>query len=80
MISFADSRARLSILSALIAVASILSARAQVVDFQKERAPIVEIHDLWRFHTGDDPDGKLGLGQSRLRRLRRGSFCVPTSS
>ena len=20
----------------------------------------MEIHDLWRFHTSDDPDGKLG--------------------
>ncbi len=30
-------------------------ALAQVVDFQNERAPVVEIHDLWRFHIGDDP-------------------------
>jgi hypothetical protein len=27
-------------------------ARAQVVDFQKERQPVVEIHDLWRFLFG----------------------------
>ncbi|HEY1803161.1 MAG TPA: SpoIIE family protein phosphatase [Terracidiphilus sp.] len=37
-----------------------IHARAQVVDFQNEREPVVKIHDLWRFHTGDDPDGKLG--------------------
>lgn len=37
-----------------------LCAQAQVVDFQEERKPVVDIHDLWRFHTGDDPDCKLG--------------------
>ena len=52
--------ARTCIASALLGVVAILCARAQVVDFQKERQPIVEIHNLWRFHTGDDPDGKLG--------------------
>ena len=31
-----------------------MCAPAQVVDFQNERAPMVEIHDLWRFHIGDD--------------------------
>jgi hypothetical protein len=34
--------------------------RTQVVDFQNDRLSMVEIHTLWRFHTGDDPDGKLG--------------------
>ena len=47
-------------MSALLGVFAILGARAQVVDFQKERAPVVEMDDFWRFHTGDDPNGKLG--------------------
>ena len=25
------------------------------MDFQNERLPVVEIHDLWRSHAGDDP-------------------------
>src|ERR1017187_8967193 len=60
MIATMYSQARSCIASALLGVGSILCARAQVVDFQKERQPVVEIHGLWRFHTGDDPDGKLG--------------------
>ena len=44
----------------MLAGAALLCARAQVVDFQSERLPVVEIHGLWRFHTDDDPDGKLG--------------------
>ncbi|MGA2848137.1 MAG: SpoIIE family protein phosphatase [Terracidiphilus sp.] len=48
-------------IAVLVLALSVLPlARAQVVDFQNERQPIVEMHDLWRFHTGDDPDGKLG--------------------
>jgi len=53
-------QARTCIAAALLGVVAIVCARAQVVDFEKERQPIVEIHDLWRFHTGDDTDGKLG--------------------
>ncbi len=60
MISTMISHVRSCIAAALLAVVAILCARAQVVDFQNERQPVVEIHDLWRFHTGDDPDGKLG--------------------
>src|ERR1017187_3342744 len=60
MIATMYSQARSCIASALLGVGAILCARAQVVDFQKERQPVVEIHGLWRFHTGDDPDGKLG--------------------
>jgi hypothetical protein len=44
----------------LLALPALPSTSAQIVDFQKERQAVVEIHDLWRFHTGDDPDGKLG--------------------
>ncbi len=46
--------ARSGIAAVLLVVAGLVCARAQVVDFQSERAPMVEIHDLWRFHTGDD--------------------------
>jgi Stage II sporulation protein E (SpoIIE) len=52
--------ARSGIAALLLAVSVLPLARAQVADFQKERQPVVEIHDLWRFQTGDDPDGKLG--------------------
>src|ERR1700679_176479 len=50
----------------LLAASALPLARAQVVDFQKERQPVVEIHDLWRFDTGDDPDGKLGWANPRF--------------
>ena len=60
MVSTMNPHARSCIASALLGVVAILCARAQVVDFQKERQPVVEIHDLWRFQPGDDPDGKLG--------------------
>jgi Stage II sporulation protein E (SpoIIE) len=33
---------------------------AQVVDLRNDRVPTTELHGLVRFHTGDDPDGKLG--------------------
>ena len=40
---------------ALLVLIGTKLAPAQVVNFQNERVPVVEIHDLWRFHTGDDP-------------------------
>jgi stage II sporulation SpoE-like protein len=46
--------ARSGIAAVLLVVAGLVCAPAQVVDFQNERAPMVEIHDQWRFHTGDD--------------------------
>src|SRR5580704_16025878 len=60
MISTMLPQARSCITAVLLGVVAILCAQAQVVDFQKERIPVVEFHTLWRFHTGDDPDGKLG--------------------
>ena len=47
--------ARSGIAAVLLLVTGFVCARAQVVDFQSERAPMVEIHDQWRFHIGDDP-------------------------
>ncbi|MGA8668892.1 MAG: PP2C family protein-serine/threonine phosphatase [Terracidiphilus sp.] len=47
-------KARSGIAAVLLVVAGLVCAPAQVVDFQNERAPMVEIHDLWRFHIGDD--------------------------
>ena len=35
-------------------------ARAQVFDLEHDRVQMAELHGLWRFHTRDDPDGKLG--------------------
>jgi hypothetical protein len=46
---------------ALLFVFAVNLGRAQVLDLERERAQIAEFHGLWRFHPGDDPDGKLGL-------------------
>src|SRR5580692_5866371 len=61
-----DRRTTVLLAFALLSLISAKSTRAQVVDFQSERAPVVEIHDLWRFHTGDDPDGKLGWSNPKF--------------
>lgn len=37
---------------------------AQPFDLEKERQQIAELSGLWRFHTGDDPDGRLGWASS----------------
>jgi hypothetical protein len=29
-------------------------------DFERDREPILSLNGVWRFHPGDDPDGKLG--------------------
>jgi Stage II sporulation protein E (SpoIIE) len=29
-------------------------------DFDRDRGPIISLNGVWRFHPGDDPDGKLG--------------------
>jgi hypothetical protein len=46
----------------LLAVVLVLSLRASAQVFDLSQAPvqITELHGLARFHTGDDPDGKLG--------------------
>ena len=33
---------------------------AQVFDLERDHVQMAELHGFWRFHTGDDPDGKLG--------------------
>jgi hypothetical protein len=48
------SKAHVGIAVALFIITSFTCAHSQVVDFQNERLPLVEIHDLWRFRTGDD--------------------------
>jgi len=35
-------------------------APAQTFSFQSDRVPMVELAGHFRFHTGEDPDGKLG--------------------
>jgi hypothetical protein len=35
-------------------------ASAQIVDLANDRVAMTELHGMVRFHTGDDPDGKLG--------------------
>jgi hypothetical protein len=29
-------------------------------NFDRDREPIISLNGVWRFHPGDDPDGKLG--------------------
>lgn len=48
-------------MAALLLALSVLPlAHAQVFDLEDNRVQIAELKGLWRFHTGDDPDGKLG--------------------
>jgi hypothetical protein len=56
-------RRTFTVFSFTLIIAAVLSAwpaRAQVFDLEQQRQQLAEIHSLWRFHTGDDPDGKLG--------------------
>jgi hypothetical protein len=48
---------------AIVSLAALRPMQAQVFDFKEDRQQIVELHGLWRFHTGDDPDGQLGWAQ-----------------
>jgi sigma-B regulation protein RsbU (phosphoserine phosphatase) len=51
----------------LLECCSSLRVRAQTnievpatFDFDRDREPIISLNGVWRFHPGDDPDGKLG--------------------
>lgn len=44
----------------LLCVAAAFPALAQKFDMQRDRLPVAELKGQFRFHTGDDPDGKLG--------------------
>jgi hypothetical protein len=48
-------RVRSGVAALLLVFADLICAQSQVVDFPNERLPVVEIHDQWRFHTGDNP-------------------------
>src|SRR5450631_4061591 len=52
--------ARSGIAALLLALSILPSARAQVFDLEQSRVQMAELKGLLRFHTGDDPDGKLG--------------------
>lgn len=52
--------ARSGIAALLLALSVLPLARAQVFDLEQSRVQMAELKGLWRFHTGDDPDGKLG--------------------
>lgn len=49
-----------STLFVLLLACSPAFSSAQVVNLANDRIQITELHGLVRFHTGDDPDGKLG--------------------
>jgi hypothetical protein len=55
-----DRRTIVLLTFALLFVIAQNLAQAQVVDLAGERIPMVELHGVARFHTGDDPHGKLG--------------------
>ena len=46
--------------SLILTLISVRGARSQVFDLESDRVQMAELKGLWRFHTGDDPDGKLG--------------------
>jgi phosphoserine phosphatase RsbU/P len=52
--------------SVLVGLVGTTAARAQVFDLDADRVPVVELKGLWRFHTGDDPDGKLGWASPKF--------------
>ena len=37
-----------------------LQASPATFSMERDREPVVPLDGLWRFHPGDDPDGKLG--------------------
>src|SRR5450631_1664060 len=52
--------ARSDIAALLVALSILPSARAQDFDLEQSRVQMAELKGLYRFQTGDDPDGKLG--------------------
>jgi Stage II sporulation protein E (SpoIIE) len=52
--------ARSGVAALLLALSILPSARAQVFDVEQSRVQMAELKGLLRFHTGDDPDDKLG--------------------
>lgn len=55
-----DRRSIVLLTFALLFVIAENLAQAQVFDLERNRVQMAELHGFWRFHTGDDPDGKLG--------------------
>jgi hypothetical protein len=55
-----DRRTIVLLTFALLALISTNLAQAQVFDLERDRVQMAELHGSWRFHTSDDPDGKLG--------------------
>jgi len=55
--------ARSGIAALLLATVALFCAshvHSQTFNLENDRVQMAELHGLWRFHTGDDPDGKLG--------------------
>ncbi len=55
-----DRRTIVLLTFAFLFVISTNLAQAQVFDLERDRVQMAELKGQWRFHTGDDPDGKLG--------------------
>jgi len=50
----------LNVISVLLFIVVVSGINAQNFDFENSHAQTVSLDGRWRFHTGDDPDGKLG--------------------
>ncbi len=48
------------VLLAMVVMAGVCTGRAQVFDFEHSHAESLSLDGEWRFHPGDDADGKLG--------------------
>ena len=55
-----DRRTTVFLTFALLVLIGTNLAHAQVFDLERDCVQMAELNGLWRFHTGDDPDGKLG--------------------
>jgi serine phosphatase RsbU (regulator of sigma subunit) len=55
-----DRRTIVLLTIALLFVILASLAQAQVFDLERDHVQMAELSGFWRFHTGDDPDGKLG--------------------
>src|SRR5580700_2950330 len=47
-----------TLLASLLTIAA--AGHAQVFDLEKDQVQLASVDGFWRFHTGDDADGKLG--------------------
>src|ERR1700677_2825331 len=60
---------RTVLVAVLLSIAAWLPAQSStsgVFDLARDREPMVVLDGSWRFHPGDDPDGKLGWANANF--------------